>query len=82
MSALSVFNEEGIALGCANPIYLRCQMSYERGAKITFEVLERDASSLKRMVGKKDMFGIDPRQPPFFAELTSLEPCEPARNWR
>lgn len=77
MSALSVFSEEGVALGCAYPIYLTSEISYKRGAKIAFEVLERDASYLKRMVGEKDMFGIDPQQPPFFAEVTSLELCDP-----
>ena len=62
-------------VGCANPIYLTSEPDYSTGARITFEVLESDAGSLKRLVGKVETFGFDPKVPPFRAELTSLETC-------
>jgi hypothetical protein len=76
MASLSILSEGGLMVGCANPIYLTSEADYREGAKLTFEVLEADASSLRRLLGKIDTFGIDPREPVFIAELTSLEPCE------
>ena len=39
-------------------------------------MLEVDASSLKRLVGKPETFVTDdPGQPPFIGRLVSLEPC-------
>jgi hypothetical protein len=74
MAFLSIARD-GMMVGCANPIYLTSEPDYSSGAKITFEVLESDAGSLKRLVGKVETFGFDTTRPPFRAELTSLEPC-------
>ena len=74
MAFLSIARD-GMMVGCANPIYLTSEPDYSSGAKITFEVLDADASVLKRLVGKVETFGFDPSRPPFRAELTSLEPC-------
>jgi hypothetical protein len=76
MAALSILHEDGVMVGCANPIYLTCAMEYRRGAKVTFEVLEADASYLKRLVGKTETFALDPQHPPFTAQLTSLDSCK------
>ena len=75
MSCLSVLDHDGIISICANSIYLTSEMDLRRGAKVTFEVLEVDASRLRRLVGQVATFGFDPKQALFNAELTSLEPC-------
>jgi|HubBroStandDraft_2_1064218.scaffolds.fasta_scaffold161372_1 hypothetical protein len=75
MATLSILAEDGMMITCANPIYLTSPIDYSRGSKVTFEVLEANASSLKRLAGKIETFGVDPQQFPFSAELTSLEPC-------
>jgi hypothetical protein len=75
MATLSILAEDGIMITCANPIYLASPIDCSRGSKVTFEVLEVDASFLKRLAGKIETFGLDPTQPPFTAELTSLESC-------
>jgi len=81
MNALSVFAKEGGTVsGCANPIYLTSEVSFRPGDKLTFEVLEQDASQLKSLVGKFELFGLDSRA--FFAQLVTLERCQstvPAR---
>jgi predicted transcriptional regulator len=74
MAFLSI-DRDGMMVGCANPIYLTSDPDYRTGAKITFEVLESDAGFLKRLVGKVETFGFDPKVSPFRAEVTSLEPC-------
>jgi hypothetical protein len=75
MSALSIFpTEGGPACGCANPIHLTSEASFRPGDKLTFEVLERDASQLKSLVGKTELFGLNSTA--FFGKLLSLEPCE------
>ena len=74
MAFLSI-DRDGMMVGCANPIYLTSEPDYSSGAKITFEVLESDAGSLKRLVGKVETFGFDTTRPPFRAELTNLDPC-------
>lgn len=77
MATLSILEEDGILVTCANPIYPTSPVDSHRGAKITFEVLEVDASSLKRLAGtgRMETFVMDPHQFPFSAELTTLEPC-------
>jgi len=62
-------------IGCANPIYVTSDMDFRRGAKVIFEVLEADASSLKRLLGEMGTFALDEQHAPFSAHLTSLEPC-------
>jgi hypothetical protein len=75
MNALSVFAKEGGTVsGCANPIYLTSEVSFRPGDKLTFEVLEQDASQLKSLVGKFELFGLDSRA--FFAQLVTLERCQ------
>jgi len=59
MAFLSI-ERDGMMVGCANPIYLTAESNYSSGAKITFEVLESDAGSLKRLVGKVETFGFRP----------------------
>src|SRR5262249_12544640 len=76
MAHLSVLSGRGVMVGCASPIYLTSEADYGSGSKLTFELLEADASLLKLLVGKTDTFSIDSRHPRFLAELTSLEPCE------
>ena len=76
MAYLSVLSGRGVMVGCASPIYLTSEADYGAGSKLTFELLEADASLLKRLVGKTDTFSIDSPHPRFIAELTSLEPCE------
>jgi hypothetical protein len=76
MGVLSVFDDEsGLMIGCANPIYLTSGLDYEPGAEIVFEVDERDSSMLKARLGRREQYGIDTSKPPFFAVLTSLNPC-------
>lgn len=74
MATLSILAEDGIMITCAN-IYPRFPIDCRAGAKIIFEVLEVDASSLKRRVGKTETFGLNTDQLPFTGQLTSLEPC-------
>jgi hypothetical protein len=75
MSALSIFPEGGgPALGCANPIYVTSEVRFLPGERITFEVLERDASQLKSLVGKTEMFGLESKA--FFGRLVSLGQCD------
>jgi hypothetical protein len=75
MSALSIFPPEGgPAFGCANPIYLTSELSLRTGDKITFEVLDADASQLKALVGKMELFALDSKV--FWGTLVSLDPCE------
>lgn len=74
MAFLSIARD-GMMVACANPLYLTSEPDYSSGAKITFEVLEADASVLKRLIGKVETFGFDTSRPPFQAKLTSLEPC-------
>ena len=57
-----------------NPIYLTSEVSFRRGDKLTFEVLEQDASQLKSLVGKFELFGLNSRA--FFAQLVTLERCQ------
>ena len=72
MSALSIFaGEGGPAYGCANPIYVIS----EEGDTLSFEVREEDASYLKTLVGKHELYSLDGGRP-FFAQLVSLEPCQ------
>ncbi len=75
MASLSVLDEEGIMIGCANPIFIISDSGRKNGAEIVFEVFEIDASALRTRLGKSDQYGIDPRHPIFSAKLTSLEPC-------
>jgi hypothetical protein len=75
MAVLSILDHDGIISICASPIYPTSEIDLRRGAKLIFEVLEKDASRLKRLVGQMSTFGIDPKRPLFLAELTSLEPC-------
>jgi hypothetical protein len=55
-------------------IYLTSEVNFLPGDKLTFEVLERDASQLKSLIGRTELFGLEPRA--FFGQLISLEPCE------
>jgi hypothetical protein len=74
MSALSIFPADGgPAFGCANPIYPTSEPNFRPGDKFIFEVLERDASQLKSLLGKPEMFGFASRA--FFARLVSLQAC-------
>jgi hypothetical protein len=75
MYALSRLAEQGIMIRCASPVYAVCEPDYRPGARLTFEVLEADASSLKRLVGKTETFGTDSEHLPFIGQLVSLEPC-------
>ena len=61
---------------CANPVYLIEPADVRDGGRITFEVLETDASYLKRLIGKTETFGLDPQQLPFSARLIALEACK------
>jgi|GEM_PF-1888256 len=75
MSSLSTFTEDGIAIVCANPIFLTSEPEFREGSQMTFEVFAADATSLKSRVGKLERYYLD-SHPPFWAELTRLEPCE------
>jgi len=75
MYALSRLEEDGLMILCASPVYPTSQPDYRPGARLTFEVLEVDASSLKRLVGKTETFGTDPQQLPFIGKLVSLDHC-------
>ncbi len=74
MSVLTILDEEGMPIGAANPIYLTSDLDMRRGAQITFEVLDADASSLTNLLGQKHVFGIDSQRGLFLARLTELEP--------
>lgn len=71
MSALSVFpNEGGVPRVAANPIYVTSR----DGDALTFEVLTVDASILKTLVGRKELYGYEGRV--FWGELVRLDACE------
>ena len=54
---LSILSEDGILTTCANPIYVTTSpIDLRPGASVTFEVLESDAASLKRLAGKMETF--------------------------
>jgi hypothetical protein len=71
MAGLSV-EDRGIFVVCANPIF-PISDSGEEG-KVTFEVFEQDATSLKLRLGKVESYCMDDGEP-FFGELISLEAC-------
>jgi hypothetical protein len=75
MAALSVQEEGGVFTYCANPIFVTSEIDMRTGAKLTFEVLEVEASRLKSMVGEVATFGLGPERTPFVAEVTSIVPC-------
>ena|SRR2546426_7720281 len=75
MAVLSVLHKDGIFVGCASPVFLTSELDIRKGANLTLEILEADASSLKRMIGKVETFGLGNDQPPFVAEVTSIAPC-------
>ena len=72
---LSVLDETGVAVGCANPIFVVSDSGRAQGARLVFEVFEEYAASLRPLLGKFEQFLIDPAEGLFFAQLTSLEPC-------
>ncbi len=74
MSCLSVFDESGIAFVCANPIFLVSGLDVRPGAKITFEVFKVDASGIRRIIGKREKFGLESQA--FWGTVVSLEPCQ------
>jgi hypothetical protein len=69
MSALSILGESGVPHGCANPIYV---ISKE-GDRLTFHLREEDASYLKTLLGKHELYFLDGTS--FYAQLVSLEYC-------
>jgi hypothetical protein len=71
MASLSIFLPEGVAVGCANPIYPTGEVDLRDGATLTFEVRDVDCSSLKPRIGKAEQFGFESRV--FYGELLSLE---------
>ena len=75
MAALSVLHEHGFFVGCASPVFLTSELDTRKGATLTFEVLDVDASSLKAMIGKVETFGLGSDSPPFVAEVTRIVPC-------
>ena len=74
MTALSFFqNRKPPAIVVANPVFL------DRGpvgGEFGFEVFERDATTLKSLIGTDQYFIIDACEH-FFGRLESLEPCQP-----
>ena len=68
MACLSV-QKDKVYVICANPIF----PTSELGSTLTFEVLEKDASSLKSRLGEPDEYYID-SVGTFFGILQSLEP--------
>src|SRR5579863_6761522 len=66
--ALSVL-DRGFFVTCANPVF----PISDEGDRLTFEVLEKDATSLKQRLGKMDNYCLD--DGPFSGELISLELC-------
>jgi hypothetical protein len=76
MAYLSVLAEDGIIIGCANPIFVISDGGRKKGAELVFEVFDKDAAGLRARLGKFDNYGVNPNQPLFSAKLTSLEPCE------
>lgn len=76
MASLSILSEDGVIIGCANPIFIISDGGRQKGAELVFEVFERDATGLRARLGKYEQYGIDPTQLMFTAKLTSLEPCE------
>ena len=75
MSVLSILPKCGLMVLCAKPIYLTSPVDLRPGSTVTFEVLEPDASHLRRVLRKLETFGLGAEHAPFMAELTSLERC-------
>lgn len=80
MSCLSVQDHDGMFTICANPIFTLTDVDLRTGAKIIFEVLESNASRLKKIVGQRSAFALGSSQPPFIAELASLDTLEPGTS--
>jgi hypothetical protein len=73
MACLSVFKEDAkIPVVCANPIYLDSSSKIQSDAILGFDVLDVDASTLKRMIGALQIFALESQA--FWGMLTSLEP--------
>ena len=74
MACLSVYNPDGAgpAVVCANPIHLLGSQELRRDAELPFEVLEQDASSLKKMIGEHRLFVLHSQA--FWGTLQRLEP--------
>ena len=75
MTCLSIVTEDRPATVAANPIFLLTQVDDRRGAKIAFEVFEKDVGILKTLIGKKCLYYINPPAKMFWGELTGLETC-------
>jgi hypothetical protein len=74
MAALSIFEDGGVAIGCANPIFPIGSEEVREGLSLVFEVFEIDATTLKRLIGKRELYGFEGYA--FAGELISLEPCD------
>jgi hypothetical protein len=76
MACLSFLTEEAGPpfVVCANPIFLVSPFKLSDGEKMEFEILEKDATILKNLVGTSQTFSLDGL--PFIGEVTELEPRE------
>jgi hypothetical protein len=75
MSCLSMLYD-GIAIVLANPVYFLRDPDIRVGSKLTFEVLEADAGSLRRRLNQKEHLILGAATESFTAQITSIEPCE------
>ena len=73
MSCLSIFTDD-ISVVCAKPIFLTSGMDVTPGAALTFEVFVADAALLESRIGQVERYLLD-TSAPFWAQLTTLEPC-------
>jgi len=74
MACLSISEDAGPLVVCANPIFLLSPPQWSEGAEIVFEVLEPDAQHLRTLLGTVQEYALDGK--PFRGRLASLEPCE------
>src|SRR5690348_7619481 len=73
MACLSVYKEDvGVATVCANPIHFENPPTIQDNARLSFTVLEADASALKTMIGSEQLLVLESQG--FWGKVLSLEP--------
>src|SRR5271170_1066943 len=75
---LSVFSDPLFVL-CASPIFVTSGVDLTPGKSLTFEVFEANAAELRSRLGEIERYTLDSSSS-FFAQLTTLEPCESAHS--
>jgi hypothetical protein len=76
MACLSKISEDGHFVVYANPIFIQRPYELQDGATLIFEVIEIEATALKKVVGAIDSFVVDSQA--FVGILEELLPVQSA----